>query len=102
MEENQKRMVELVIKHANEFGNGVDGDPLSNPAELEAFLKLTLMGDLLFDSLDTVELTMLFEDEFEIELPDNLFENLSAEEYTVGKFIEVVQEQLNKIRVGQL
>lgn len=102
MEEQQKRMIELIVTHANEYGNGVDGDPVNNANEREEFLKRSLIDDLNFDSLDTVELTMAFEDEYEISLPDELFEELSVEEYTVGKFISIVQEQVNKTRVGQL
>ena len=102
MEENQKRMIGVVVRYAEEYGIDVGLDPLNNPADVEKFLKLTLIDDLRFDSMDTVEITMSLEDEFEIDLPDELFDNLSAEEYTVGKFFEVVQKQLDKTRVGQL
>ena len=101
MEEQQKRMVELLVEHAIEYGSGVEGDPVKNPNDREKFLKQNLIDDLNFDSLDTVELTMVFEDEYDISLPDELFENLSAEEYTAGKFIEIVAEQLSKTRVDR-
>lgn len=48
-------------------------------------------NDLGADSLDTVELIMEFEREFEINIPDNQAERIS----TVGEAISFVEESLN-------
>ena len=48
-------------------------------------------NDLGADSLDTVELIMEFEREFEINIPDNQAENIS----TVGKAISFVENAVN-------
>jgi acyl carrier protein len=49
-------------------------------------------NDLGADSLDTVELIMEFEREFEINIPDNQAEKIS----TVGEAISFVEAELNK------
>ena len=49
-------------------------------------------NDLGADSLDTVELIMDFEREFEINIPDNQAEKIS----TVGEAISFVESALNK------
>lgn len=46
--------------------------------------------DLGADSLDTVELTMAFEDEFEIEIPDEDVEKIA----TVGEAVAYIAERL--------
>ena len=48
-------------------------------------------NDLGADSLDTVELIMEFEREFEINIPDNQAEKIS----TVGEAIKFVEEAVN-------
>lgn len=48
-------------------------------------------NDLGADSLDTVELIMEFEREFEINIPDNQAENIS----TVGEAISFVESTVN-------
>ena len=48
-------------------------------------------NDLGADSLDTVELIMEFEREFEINIPDNQAENIS----TVGESISFVENAVN-------
>ncbi|MBR0323795.1 MAG: acyl carrier protein [Bacteroidales bacterium] len=48
-------------------------------------------NDLGADSLDTVELIMEFEREFEINIPDNQAENIS----TVGEAISFVENAVN-------
>jgi acyl carrier protein len=48
-------------------------------------------NDLGADSLDTVELMMEFEREFEINIPDNQAENIS----TVGEAISFVENAVN-------
>ena len=49
-------------------------------------------NDLGADSLDTVELIMEFEREFEINIPDNQAEQIS----TVGEAISFVENAVNK------
>ena len=49
-------------------------------------------NDLGADSLDTVELIMEFEREFEINIPDNQAEKIT----TVGEAIKFVEDALNK------
>ena len=48
--------------------------------EADIALESNFMNDLGADSLDTVELVMLLEDEFNIEIPDDV----ASELYTVG------------------
>lgn len=49
-----------------------------------------LMDDLGADSLDAVELTMAFEEEFEMEIPDEEMETLGS--HTVGSLIAKLKE----------
>lgn len=49
-------------------------------------------GDLSADSLDTVELIMEFEEEFDIKLPDAEAENIK----TVGEAIKIITEKLKE------
>lgn len=78
MEESIKAKVREII--ATQLG--VTEDEITNEA---AFIE-----DLGADSLDTVELIMQFEEEFDIEIPDEEAENLT----TVGKAIEYLEEKL--------
>lgn len=78
MEESIKAKVREII--ATQLG--VTEDEITNKA---AFIE-----DLGADSLDTVELIMQFEEEFDIEIPDEEAENLT----TVGKAIEYLEEKL--------
>jgi len=50
------------------------------------------VNDLNADSLDTVELVMEFEDEFETSIPDEEAEKIQ----TVGQAIDYIKEQLTK------
>jgi acyl carrier protein len=52
----------------------------------------SFVNDLNADSLDTVELVMEFEDEFETSIPDEQAEKIQ----TVGQAIEYIKEQANK------
>jgi len=52
----------------------------------------SFIDDLGADSLDTVELVMALEDEFDMDIPDEDAEKLT----TVGKAIEYVLGHLNK------
>ena len=58
---------------------GVEGDKLTNEA--------SFMEDLGADSLDTVELVMAFEKEFDIDIPDEEAEKLR----TVGDALEYLR-----------
>lgn len=53
--------------------------------------------DLNADSLDTVELVMEFEDEFETSIPDEQAEKIK----TVGQAIEYIKEQASKAKPPQ-
>jgi len=57
----------------------------------EVTLEASFIEDLGADSLDTVELIMKFEEEFDIDIDDADAENLT----TVGKAIEYLEKQLN-------
>ncbi len=50
------------------------------------------VNDLNADSLDTVELVMEFEDEFETSIPDEEAEKIQ----TVGQAISFIKENINK------
>ncbi|MBI1336796.1 MAG: acyl carrier protein [Phycisphaera sp.] len=50
------------------------------------------VNDLNADSLDTVELVMEFEDEFETSIPDEQAEKIQ----TVGQAIDFIKEHVNK------
>lgn len=47
-----------------------------------------LMEDLEADSLDMVDLVMTFEDEFQIEVPDDAMESI----HTVGDIVKYIEE----------
>ena len=52
----------------------------------------SFIDDLGADSLDTVELVMAFEEEFDIEIPDEDAEKLT----TVGKALEYLESRIGK------
>jgi acyl carrier protein len=52
----------------------------------------SFVNDLNADSLDTVELVMEFEDEFELSIPDEEAERIQ----TVGQAIDYIKEHRNK------
>ena len=58
--------------------------------ESEVTPEASFIEDLGADSLDTVELIMKFEEEFEIDIPDEEAEKL----LTVGKAIEYLKKKL--------
>jgi acyl carrier protein len=58
--------------------------------ESEIIPEANFIDDLGADSLDTAELIMKFEEEFDIEIPDEDAENL----ITVGKALEYLQNKL--------
>ena len=57
--------------------------------ESEVVREASFTNDLGADSLDTVELIMEFEKEFDINIPDEQAENIQ----TVGKAIDYLQEK---------
>ena len=57
----------------------------------EVTLEASFIEDLGADSLDTVELIMKFEEEFDMDIADEDAEGLT----TVGKAIEYLQKQLD-------
>ena len=57
----------------------------------EVTIEASFIEDLGADSLDTVELIMKFEEEFDIDIADEDAEGLT----TVGKAIEYLEKQLN-------
>ena len=59
------RVKSIVVEHL-----GVEGDKVIEGA--------SFIDDLGADSLDTVELVMAFEEEFEIEIPDEEAENIQT------------------------
>ena len=70
MSDVAERVKKIVIEHL-----GVDADKVDE--------KASFIDDLGADSLDTVELVMAFEEEFEVEIPDDAAETIQ----TVGDAI---------------
>lgn len=63
---------------------GVDADKVTDEA--------SFIDDLGADSLDTVELLMAFEEEFEIDIPDEAAEKIT----TVGDAINYLKEKVEQ------
>ncbi len=61
------------------------GDDVADKIKEEA----SFIDDLGADSLDTVELVMAFEEEFEIEIPDDIAESIT----TIGDAINFIEKQ---------
>ena len=61
-------------------------DQLDSNAD-EMTMETRIVDDLGADSLDVVEMLMSVEDEFEIEIPDNVIEDLK----TIGDVVEYIQ-----------
>ena len=55
-------------------------------------LNTDIIADLGADSLDMVDLAMSFEDEFDIEIPDDQIENIK----TVGDIVKYLEENDNQ------
>ncbi|MAG17161.1 MAG: acyl carrier protein [Phycisphaerae bacterium] len=58
----------------------------------EIKLETSFVNDLNADSLDTVELVMEFEDEFETSIPDDEAEKIQ----TVGQAIDFIKQHVDK------
>ncbi len=76
-EEITQRVAALVVDHL-----GVDAGEVKPEA--------SFIDDLGADSLDIVELVMAFEEEFDIEIPDDAAEHIQ----TVGDAVKFIQERL--------
>jgi acyl carrier protein len=70
------RVKKIVIEHLN-----VDADKVTENA--------SFIDDLGADSLDTVELVMAFEEEFNVEIPDDAAESI----VTVGDAVKFIKEK---------
>ncbi len=75
MSDVAERVKKIVIEHL-----GVDADKVIE--------KASFIDDLGADSLDTVELVMAFEEEFEVEIPDDAAETIQ----TVGDAISFLEK----------
>ena len=79
MSDTAERVKKIVVEHLN-----VDADKVTDTA--------SFIEDLGADSLDTVELVMAFEKEFDIDIPDEEAEKLR----TVGDALKYLQDKLGK------
>lgn len=68
------------------------GEQMGQDNTAEITLETSFVHDLNADSLDTVELVMKFEDEFELSIPDEEAEKIQ----TVGQAIEFISEHVSK------
>jgi acyl carrier protein len=73
-----ERVRKIVIEH-------LDADPE------KVTEKASFIDDLGADSLDNVELVMAFEEEFDIEIPDDAAEHIQ----TVGDAVKFIEERVN-------
>jgi acyl carrier protein len=78
-DEIEEKVIEIVAEQM-----GVD--------KSEVTRETSFVNDLNADSLDTVELVMEFEDEFELSIPDEEAEKIQ----TVGQAIDYIKEHSNK------
>ena len=72
------RVKKIVVEHLN-----VDESKVSDDA--------SFIDDLGADSLDTVELVMAFEEEFDIEIPDDAAETIQ----TFGDAVKFINEKIS-------
>ena len=74
---DKAKVIELIVEQLDTDSDNIsDGD--------------SFMDDLGADSLDTVELIMAFEEEFDIEIPDEDAENIR----TVGDVLKYLEDKL--------
>ena len=78
-DDSQQKVIDLIVDQL-----GVDADNVTPEAHF--------IDDLGADSLDTVELVMAFEEEFDIEIPDDDAEKLE----TVGNAIDYLNKRLSE------
>ena len=79
-DEVEERVIEIVAEQM-----GVDKSEITR--------ETSFINDLNADSLDTVELVMEFEDEFELSIPDEEAEKIQ----TVGQAIDYIKEHTSKV-----
>lgn len=79
LESIEKRVFEIIKDQL-----GVNESDINN--------KASFVDDLGADSLDTVEMIMAFEEEFEIEIPDEDAEKIAS----VGDVVKYIEEKTNK------
>ena len=77
MSDTAERVKKIVIEHL-----GVEADKVTEAA--------SFIDDLGADSLDNVELVMAFEEEFDIEIPDDAAEHIQ----TVGDAVKFISEKV--------
>ncbi|MHC4712258.1 MAG: acyl carrier protein [Planctomycetota bacterium] len=77
MDETEKKVIEIVSEQL-----GVSADQIK--------METSFVNDLGADSLDTVELVMEFEDEFDINIPDEDAEKIQ----TVGEAVKYIKEHI--------
>ena len=78
-DEIEEKVIEIVAEQM-----GVDKSEITR--------ETSFVNDLNADSLDTVELVMEFEDEFELSIPDEEAEKIQ----TVGQAIDYIREHFSK------
>ena len=71
------KVIELIVEQLDADSDNISDDD-------------SFMDDLGADSLDTVELIMAFEEEFDIEIPDEDAENIR----TVGDVLKYLEDKL--------
>ena len=76
MSDTAERVQKIVVEHL-----GVESDKVTQEA--------SFIDDLGADSLDNVELVMAFEEEFDIEIPDDAAEHIQ----TVGDAVKFITEK---------
>ena len=79
MKQLEEKVKDIIVEEL-----GVERDKLTNDA--------SFMEDLGADSLDTVELVMAFEKEFDIDIPDEEAEKLR----TVGQAMQYLHDKMGK------
>lgn len=79
MASTEERVKDIIVEQL-----GVDREEVTSEA--------SFIEDLGADSLDTVELVMALEEEFDIEIPDEEAEKIS----TVGEAIEHIKKLINE------
>ena len=78
MSDISDRVKKIVVEHLN-----VDEEKIADDA--------SFIDDLGADSLDTVELVMAFEEEFDIEIPDDAAETIQ----TFGDAVKFINDNMN-------
>ena len=92
--------VELVMAFEEEFGSEIsdsEAEKILTVGDAVKFIEGKVLDDASFiddlgaDSLDTVELVMAFEEEFDIEIPDDAAETIQ----TFGDAVKFINEKIS-------